>query len=69
MNIDKVLNNPLINRNALARLMYPTHTDPASAGRYLYNKINNKQRQSLTFADREKRKKIIADLFADINQV
>lgn len=69
MNIDKVLNNPLINRNALARLMYPTHSNPASAGRYLYNKLNNKQRQSITFKDRELIKKIIKDLFADINQV
>lgn len=66
MNIDKILNNPLINRNELARQMYPYYTDPRIAGRYLYNKIKGNQRQSITFKDRELIKKIIKDLFADM---
>lgn len=66
MNIDKILSSPLINRSALSKLMYPNNK---SHKQYLYNKQHNVQRQSITFKDRELIKKIIADLFADINTV
>ena len=63
MNIDKVLNNPLINRAELSRQMYPNNK---SHKQYLYNKLYKVQRQSLTFKDRETIKKIITDFYNEI---
>lgn len=63
MNIDKILNNPLINRSALARLMYPNML-PTTSKNYLNNKIQQRQRQTLTYKDRELIKEIIKNLLS-----
>ncbi len=62
MDVDKIVNSPLINLAALAKLMYPGNKSPRQ---YLYKKIHNKERQSITYTDREKIKEIINKLFAD----
>lgn len=66
MNIDKILNNPLLSRAAIAKQLWPNNRN---AGKYIYSKMHNLQGQTLSFADKEKIKKIIKDLFADINKV
>lgn len=66
MNIDKIINSPLINRNALARLMYPGMNSKTGPGQYLYKKLHNKEGQSFGYADKEKIKEIFKDLFADM---
>jgi hypothetical protein len=66
MNIDKILNNPLLSRAAIAKKIWPNNK---TAGVYLFNKMHNVQKQTLTYQDKEKIKKIIEDLFADINKV
>jgi hypothetical protein len=62
MNIDKILNNPLINRTQLARLMFPGQKYPEP---YLNKKIHCKQGQSIGPKDKEKIKVIINDLILD----
>jgi hypothetical protein len=66
MNIDKILNNQLISRAAIAKKIWPNNK---TAGVYLFNKMHNLQRQTLSYKDKENIIKIIEDLFADINKV
>lgn len=55
----KILESGLINKNQIAKLMYPTLKQP---GIYLYKKLNRLQRQTFNESDAKKVKEIINDL-------
>jgi hypothetical protein len=58
MNIEKILQDPLINKVELARRMFPGQKYPEP---YLNKKINRRYGQSITASDIEKIKNIMDD--------
>ena len=62
MDIFKILEGKLINRNELARRMFPNNK---TAGQYLYHKLNCINRLKITQADQDKVKQIINEEFKD----
>jgi hypothetical protein len=63
MNIQEILNNKLINKSELARLMWPDTKDFKSR---INNKIHGKAGQRLTAKDRAKIGVIIIEFFEKV---
>lgn len=61
--VDKALNSGIINRNALAALMFPTNSNP---GQYLYKKLHRKEGQSFTTSNRKEFENILRKYLTDI---
>jgi hypothetical protein len=64
MEVIKIINSGLINRNELAAQMYPG-MKRTTAGQWLYKKLNNKERQTFNASDQAKAKEIFLQLFSE----